>query len=130
MGYIRDVTSERHAQEMASQKREAELLLQNMLPMEIAQRLVSQQQQKQRAAAAAAHIAEHYHAATILFADIAGFTSLSNQLTPLQVVTFLNDIFCRFDACLERYHEFGLNKIKTIGKRIVACVLPLSWLRL
>ena len=34
-------------------------------------------------------------------------------LQPIQVVTFLNDIFSRFDACLQKY--VGLNKIKTIG---------------
>lgn len=48
----------------------------------------------------------------VLDATVVGFTSMSSQLTPLQVVTFLNDIFSRFDARLELY---GLNKIKTIG---------------
>ena len=60
-----------------------------------------------------AHIADHHDNATILFADIVGFTRLSSTLEPIQVVTLLNDIFRGFDACLEKY--VGLNKIKTIG---------------
>ena len=48
----------------------------------------------------------------VLFADIAGFTSLSRGLPPDAVLVMLNQIFSSFDALVERH---GLEKIKTIG---------------
>jgi len=47
-----------------------------------------------------------------LFADIVGFTSISSEITPIEVVRLLNDLFSRFDDLVDKY---GLNKIKTIG---------------
>ena len=107
VAYIRDITAEKEAERLAleireAEKRAAEQLLLNMLPPEIAQRLKNDPK----------HIADHFSEATILFADIAGFTSMSNSLLPEEVVRFLNDIFSRFDGILEKYH---LNKVKTIG---------------
>jgi class 3 adenylate cyclase len=49
---------------------------------------------------------------TILFADIVGFTSLSAEMEPMQLVAGLNQIFSAFDGLTEKY---GLEKIKTIG---------------
>jgi class 3 adenylate cyclase len=34
-----------------------------------------------------------YQNATVLFSDIRGFTRIASSSTPLQVVTFLNDMF-------------------------------------
>lgn len=110
VGYIRDVTAEKEAQALAMEKRAADCLLSNLLPAEIAHRL---KQKSGHGGMDTSHIADHHENATILFADIVGFTRLSNTLQPIQVVTFLNDIFSRFDACLQKY--MGLNKIKTIG---------------
>ncbi|MEI6063754.1 MAG: adenylate/guanylate cyclase domain-containing protein, partial [Pseudanabaena sp. ELA748] len=48
----------------------------------------------------------------VLFADIVGFTKISSDLPPDQIVGFLNQIFSRFDRLVE-IHQ--LEKIKTIG---------------
>ena len=57
-------------------------------------------------------IAEYFSEASILFADIVGFTELATRLPPREVVGILNGIFSGFDALLDRH---GLEKIKTIG---------------
>jgi adenylate cyclase len=50
--------------------------------------------------------------ATVLVADLVGFTTLSAHIDPEQLVHLLNEIFSAFDALVERH---GLEKIKTIG---------------
>lgn len=102
VAFVRDVTSEKHEIELEAENRVAEKLLLNMLPKEIALRLKDNPEL----------LADHHASATILFADICGFTSLASTLTPLEVVQMLNDLFSRFDDLVEKYQ---LNKIKTIG---------------
>jgi class 3 adenylate cyclase len=57
-------------------------------------------------------IADSFSAASLLFADVVGFTELSAKMTPADVVALLNELFARFDRIVARY---GLEKIKTIG---------------
>lgn len=57
-------------------------------------------------------IADHFADATILFADIVGFTELSSNISAAEVVAILNTIFSEFDELAE-HHQ--LEKIKTIG---------------
>lgn len=85
-----------------SERERADALLLNILPGPIAERL------KQSAHV----IADEHQEVTVLFADIAGFTQLSANATPVQVVNMLNVVFSDFDD-LARKH--GLEKIKTIG---------------
>ncbi|WCL50889.1 adenylate/guanylate cyclase domain-containing protein [Leptospira sp. GIMC2001] len=54
---------------------------------------------------------------SILFADIVGFTKISETLTPENLVEILNRIFIEFDSITERN---GLEKIKTIGDAYMA----------
>jgi class 3 adenylate cyclase len=57
-----------------------------------------------------------------LTADIVGFTSLSAQRRPDEVVAMLNGVFTRLDALVD---EYGLEKIKTIGDAyMVASGIP------
>jgi class 3 adenylate cyclase len=58
------------------------------------------------------NIADHHAEATVLLADLVGFTSLSAHVGPDQVVDLLNEIFSTFDLLVEKH---GLEKIKTIG---------------
>ncbi|MDN5278414.1 MAG: adenylate cyclase [Clostridiales bacterium] len=80
----------------------SEALLLNILPKSIAERL------KQNESA----IADAFSEATILFADIVGFTEISGKMSPAQLVEILNGIFSRFDRLAEKHK---LEKIKTIG---------------
>jgi class 3 adenylate cyclase len=85
----------------------SEALLLNILPPAIAARLKESQEP----------IAEHNAEATVLFADIVGFTPLSARLSPRELVDLLDRVFSGFDA-LAREH--GLEKIKTIGDAYMA----------
>ena len=87
--------------ELRKEKERSEQLLLNILPAKIAERLKR-----------AESPTEHFEEVTILFADIVGFTSLSAQMDPMQLVAGLNQIFSAFDELTEKY---GLEKIKTIG---------------
>lgn len=46
-----------------------------------------------------------------MFADIVGFTQISSQISPPELVSLLNDIFSTFDRLAQKH---GLEKIKTI----------------
>ncbi|MGK9204391.1 adenylate/guanylate cyclase domain-containing protein [Sinorhizobium meliloti] len=81
----------------------SESLLANVLPKAIANRLRS---------SAAQVIADKHEHASILFADMAGFTAEASQTSPVRLVGFLNDVFTAFDQLVERH---GLEKIKTTG---------------
>jgi adenylate cyclase len=86
---------------------ETERLLLNVLPRSVADRLK----------AAPATIADSFAEVTVLFADIVGFTRLSESLSPERLVGLLNEVFTLFDAIADRR---GLEKIKTIGDAYMA----------
>jgi adenylate cyclase len=81
----------------------SETLLTNILPPAIAARLKLAKESV---------IADSYAEASILFADMAGFTARAADTLPVRLVLFLNDLFTAFDQLVERY---GLEKIKTTG---------------
>ena len=87
---------------LRAEQERSEALLLNILPRSIAERLK----------AATQTIADHFDAASILFADVADFTPLAQRLPPAEVVGILDHLFSHFDALVERH---GLEKIKTIG---------------
>ena len=93
-------------------QQKSETLLLNILPKEIAAILKNESRT----------IANHYQEASVLFADMVGFTPLSAQLPPVEMVELLNEIFSFFDSLLDKY---GVEKIRTIGDSyMVASGLP------
>ena len=113
---LQNEIKERQGVELAlrlAQKKSDHLLL-NILPGAIVENL----KKGERTAA------ERFDSATVLFADIVGFTSLAARISPLEVVDFLNQIFSTFDQLTEKH---GLEKIKTSGDAyMVAGGLPVA----
>jgi class 3 adenylate cyclase len=98
--YVRRVFAQRIR--LGQEEEKSNRLLLNLLPREVVATL------KEREGV----IAEHFDDVSILFADIADFTSLSARMKPHEVVELLNGVFSHFDDLAERH---DLEKIKTIG---------------
>jgi class 3 adenylate cyclase len=95
-----------------AKSRENEELLLNVLPAPIANRLRGGEQS----------IADGFAEVTVAFADLVGFTALSSEMPPHDVVALLNGLFTRFDQAAQ---ELGIEKIKTVGDAYMAvCGLP------
>lgn len=108
-GIVTDITARKQAEvALKLEQRKSESLLLNILPEPIAKRLKQNYNTS---------IAEHFEEATVLFADIVGFTQLSAQISPTELVDILNKIFSAFDLLVEKH---GLEKIKTIGDSYMA----------
>ena len=87
-------------------------LLRNTLPDEIAERLK----------ASTGTIADDFPEASVLFADLAGFTPMSAAMTPAEVVGLLDEVFRVIDGFVS---NLGLEKIKTVGDEyMVAAGVP------
>ena len=97
-----DLVIEEQKDAIDSERRESERLLLNVLPESISKRLRRGE----------SPIADDFSDATVLFADIVGFTPMASKLTAGEVVTMLNGLFSQFD---ELVAERGLEKVKTIG---------------
>ena len=90
----------------------SETLLNNIMPSVIADRLKD----------GTITIADGFNEASVLFADIEGFTVFSEAYTPAEVVKMLNGIFSNFDVLVQKHK---LEKIKTIGDAyMVAAGIP------
>lgn len=103
--YDTAVVNAERALEQAYQRTED--LLHNILPERIAARLKFRHET----------VAEAHPDVTILFADLVGFTPLSQKLAPGDLLELLNLIFSRFDDLVG--HR-GIEKVKTIGDAYMA----------
>ncbi|GAY13441.1 adenylate cyclase [Mycobacterium sp. shizuoka-1] len=81
----------------------SEALLANILPAPVAARLKDPSR---------GVIADRFDEASILFADIAGFTERASQIPPAELVRFLDRLYTTFDRLVDKH---GLEKIKTTG---------------
>jgi adenylate cyclase len=88
---------------MEAEYERSERLLTNILPTTIAQRLKDPSRNI---------IADKYDDASILFADIAGYTKRASDTTPSDLVRFLDRLYTDLDALVDRH---GLEKVKTSG---------------
>jgi len=108
-------------EQVVSEQKVSERLLNNVLPEVIVKRL--KDQPEFNADNLSKVIADTYPEVTVLFADIVGFTKFTETVTARVLVDVLNEIFTKFDKITD--HR-GLEKIKTIGDSYMAAAgLPL-----
>lgn len=88
-------------------KKQSDELLLNILPAEVAEEL------KLKGSADA----KQFDNVTVLFTDFKSFTTMSEELTPQELVDELHSCFMVFDAIMNKY---GIEKIKTIGDAYLA----------
>ena len=111
---LRTQEIEKQKQIIEVAKAQSDSLLLNILPAEIADEL------KQFGKS----YARKHEQVSVLFADIKGFTSIAENLTPVKLVTQLDEVFGAFDNIIAKY---GMEKIKTIGDAYMcASGLPLA----
>ncbi|KQT53195.1 hypothetical protein ASG43_18365 [Aureimonas sp. Leaf454] len=84
------------------ERNKSENMLRDLLPQTVAEKMIRGEQ----------IVAQSNGECTVLFADLIGFTRLSEKLSPIHLVELLNDIFTDIDVICDRY---GIEKIKTIG---------------
>jgi len=93
--------------EIVVEKERSERLLLNILPAAIAERLKRNE----------VNIAQGHADVTVMFADIVGFTRMTEELSPVETVKILNDVFSIFDELADKH---SVEKIKTIGDAYMA----------
>ena len=93
--------------DLMNEKKKSDSLLYNILPVETAQEL------KRNGFAAA----RQFEKVTILFTDFKGFTSISEKLSPQDLVREIDKCFRAFDTITSKYN---IEKIKTIGDSYMA----------
>ncbi len=84
------------------EQNKSEDLLLNILPFEIARQLKSKGKAGTR----------HYSVVSVVFADFKGFSKISKELEPKDLVNILDTYFAKFDEIIDKHY---LEKIKTIG---------------
>jgi adenylate cyclase len=92
---------------LSKEKQRSERLLQNILPVDVANELKENQASKAR----------NFNDVTVLFTDFVDFTKTAEVMSAQELVTELDVCFKAFDNIIDKYN---IEKIKTIGDAYMA----------
>jgi class 3 adenylate cyclase/uncharacterized protein HemY len=107
MKKIQDLEHQQKFMAMELEKKATFKILNRVLPRQIVDRVKNGEE----------NIADKFPSASVLFADIVGFTPLAEKLGADEVLKLLSSIFSHFDNLCEK---FGVEKIKTVGDSYMA----------
>ncbi|MHA2503323.1 MAG: adenylate/guanylate cyclase domain-containing protein [Candidatus Kariarchaeaceae archaeon] len=93
---------------LAEEKERTEELLLNVLPKEVIPSLQEEDVYVQE-----------FEDVSVMFADIVGFTGLTETMEPREMIDTLNDVFSFFDSLLQEHHA---EKIRTVGDNYMVAV--------
>jgi class 3 adenylate cyclase len=96
-----------HLRVIEEERARSDRLLLNILPQPIADRLKGGE----------SRIVNSFDEASVIFADLVGFTTLATKIPPTALIHLLDKIFSAFDELAE---QRGMEKIKTIGDAYMA----------
>eukprot|EP00002_Diphylleia_rotans_P011034 TRINITY_DN218_c0_g2_i4.p1 TRINITY_DN218_c0_g2~~TRINITY_DN218_c0_g2_i4.p1 ORF type:complete len:1015 (-),score=243.78 TRINITY_DN218_c0_g2_i4:620-3664(-) len=110
--FLLSLLADEEREKVMKQREESERLLHNILPESVITKMREGE----------GKLIDSYPNASVLFADVVGFTVLSSKLDARSIVTMLNSLFSQFDTLGE---QLGMEKIKTIGDAYMAvCGIP------
>ena len=96
------------SKKLANEKNLSNTLLYSMLPEEVANLLRSGK----------AFEPQHHDNVTLFFSDVVGFTKMSTELAPWEIIDMLNTLYTVMDFLAAR---FDLYKVETIGDAYMCC---------
>jgi len=101
LNFFRSIQMDHARQKVTKEQDRNRLLLHNLLPPSVAEKLLDGHQ-----------VADTIQSCSILFTDLKGFTQYAAKIQPEELLTFLNQLYSRFD---ELTSLFGVAKIELIG---------------
>lgn len=101
LNFFRSIQMDHARQKVTKEQERNRRLLHNLLPPSVAEKLLDGHQ-----------VADTVQSCSILFTDLKGFTQFASKIRPEELLTFLNQLYSRFD---ELTSLFGVAKIELIG---------------
>ncbi|KAJ3269689.1 Guanylate cyclase 2G [Terramyces sp. JEL0728] len=93
---------EAFAEKLDHESKKCDDLLRQILPASVSEALMNGRQVEP----------QHFAAASVFYFDLVGFTTISAQVSPLEIVGLLNDLYEQFDNVIANYDAY---KVETIG---------------